>query len=225
MDRGGAAVFAHQCVEHLARLIERAQDDGVARRVDVVAQFHAAFFARGLIEWRQVLGARCIRRAKLAVMAVFGNLRYGFVVAQTRFHQGDDAPQGFEREIGKRAETDAFKRAKAGFGFRQVGDVAQVLCDFVIVFVDTEHAGEFVQQFGVAFQRGRADALPEVFAPGFFKGFAQFVPGGEFDERLLFGVFALAAAMRGADSVIPETCFFQGSFEGFEFDGFLFVRQ
>ena len=99
MNGRWAAVLTNQCIDHLARLVERAQYHGVARYVGILAKLHRAdtvvladVFALRFVEWGQVKMLGRARVNALAVMAVLGNLRHGFVVAQAALHQRDDAP-------------------------------------------------------------------------------------------------------------------------------------
>ena len=126
MHRHGAAVFANEGIDHLARLVECAQHHRIAGGVGVFLKLHGAHtvgfalvLALPLVERWQVQTFGDIRLQALAVVPVLWNLRHRFVVPQARLHQGNDAVQCFERQGGKLVKADFFEHANAGFGFRQ----------------------------------------------------------------------------------------------------------
>ena len=148
--------------------------------------------------------ARCIGADQLAVVTIFGNLRHGLVVPQTRFHEGYDAAQGFERQAGKFVEAHFFQNRDAGFWLGQ-GQFFQLFLHFGPIFVNGQYPGDLVEPIRLSIQRWCADPLPQGFLLSLLERLAYFVPGRHLDEHLLFWVFGFAFADLGFAGVGQPT--------------------
>ena len=186
-----------------------------------------------LIKRRQVLAFAGVGSDQLAVVAVLGDLRHGFVVAQALLHQGHDAPQCLERQVGEFVEAQLLQYGNGGIGLGQVQQ-AQLLHHLGAVLEYAEHPGDLVEQLGLAVERGRADALPQGLMPSLLERLAQLVPGRKLDQDLIFGILGLAAfnlrragvgQAAKAHVCAPQPGLDQRGLERFVFEAFGLVGQ
>ena len=136
------AVLADERVDHLARLIERAQHHGVTRDVHVLVEFHPPIFIAPGIERRQVFVFAFADLVQLAV--VVARLLASFVVAQPRFHVRQDVVERLEGKVAEFVESDGEQRIHHLRLVRQI-EFAEFTFDFFIFFVHGKHPSDIVE--------------------------------------------------------------------------------
>ena len=180
MHRRRRAVATDDGIDHLARLIQRTKNNGVARNVGILGEDHPTVLVAAVVERWQILVFAFANLVQLAV--VVAGLYAGFVVAQAFFHVWHDGAQGFQRQGVELVETDI----QQGFGecfLIGQGQFGEFRTDFVVVLVNAQYPCNFVEKFRLAAEgiSGKLFPLIAEACLGVGQRFPQFLPGRDFD--------------------------------------------
>jgi hypothetical protein len=163
IDRHRRAIAADDGVDHLACLVQCPQHDRVARDVLVFGKAHATVRVAPGVERRQ--GARGAFAGFVQLAVVVADLDRRFVIAQACFHVRHDLVERLQRQGVEFVEADVEQGLDHCLPVWQ-GQSVQFRAGFVIVLVDAEHTGNFVQNLRLTATGGTGESFPLGFESG-----------------------------------------------------------